>query len=81
MISLSDYGDIMGIETPLWTEWIKDESKLFKMMFPRTLAIADVAWSKSTIDYKEFRNRAANSLNALFIYDIEGSGAAPFRTR
>ena len=74
MISLSDYGDIVGIETPLWTEWIKDESKLFKMMFPRTLAIADVAWSKSTIDYKEFRNRAANSLNALFIYDIEGSG-------
>ena len=71
--SLSSVGNISGLETPLWTEWVKDENKLFKMMFPRALVIADVAWSSNTIDYKEFKNRVPNCLNALFVLDIEAS--------
>ena len=71
--SLSFIGNVVGMETPLWTEWIKDEKKLFKMMFPRTLAMADIAWTKNSIDYKEFKNRLTNSLDALFIIDIESS--------
>ena len=71
--SLSRYGNILGIESPLWTEWIKDEKQLFKMMYPRTLAIADIAWTNTSIEYKDFKNRTNNCLNALYILDVEGS--------
>ena len=70
MKSLEQVGNVFGIETPLWTEWIDDEDKLLKMAFPRTLAIAELGWSVVPGDYKEFKDRIDNGLDALFVLDI-----------
>ena len=70
MKSLEQVGNVFGIETPLWTEWIDDEDKLLKMAFPRTLAIAELGWSVAPRDYNEFKDRIDNGLDALFVLDI-----------
>ncbi|MHA1394905.1 MAG: beta-N-acetylhexosaminidase [Promethearchaeota archaeon] len=36
---------ILGVEYPLWTEWIPDQNKLEWQAFPRLLAGAEVAWT------------------------------------
>ncbi|MGD9605259.1 MAG: beta-N-acetylhexosaminidase [Bacilli bacterium] len=36
--------NVLGLEAPLWTEWIAAEDKLFFHMFPRLMAFADSAW-------------------------------------
>lgn len=38
-------GSIMGIEAPLWTEYVKTLNRADYQMFPRLGAIAEIAWS------------------------------------
>lgn len=49
---------VLGIEAPLWTEWVYDREKLDFNCFPRLCALAEVAWSsKKNKNYKQFLNR------------------------
>jgi len=49
---------ILGIEYPLWTEWVPDEKKLQLQAFPRLIAGAEVAWTKlENKKYEDFINR------------------------
>ena len=43
---------VIGIESPVWTEYIRDFNKLTEMCFPRWLAVADTAWNGN--DKKNF---------------------------
>ncbi|MCL6259438.1 beta-N-acetylhexosaminidase [Aquiflexum sp. TKW24L] len=43
--------NILGVESPLWSETITNREEIEFMMFPRLAAIAEVAWTK-----KELRN-------------------------
>ncbi len=36
---------IIGIESPIWTEFVTDFSKMTKMCYPRWLAVAENAWN------------------------------------
>ncbi len=36
---------IKGIESPIWTEYVRDFSKMSYMCFPRWLAVAETAWN------------------------------------
>ena len=36
---------VVGIESPIWTEYIRDFKKLTRMCFPRWIAVAHTAWS------------------------------------
>ena len=36
---------ILGIEAPLWTEWIEDQVHRDTAMFPRLTAYAEISWS------------------------------------
>ena len=50
---------VIGVETPLWTEFIEDFEKLCKMAFPRLLAVAERSWTyEESCDYADFRRRA-----------------------
>jgi len=50
--------NILGIESPLWTEWISTREKLEFQMFPRMAAVAELAWSDPvTRDYQDFLDR------------------------
>ncbi len=38
---------IIGIESPIWTEYVTDINKMAKLCFPRWLAVASTAWGGS----------------------------------
>ena len=44
---------ILGIEAPLWCEWVPDAARLEHMAFPRLSALAQRAWSGVTA-YEDF---------------------------
>lgn len=35
---------VLGLEAPLWTEWLSTASGIERMLFPRLLAVAERAW-------------------------------------
>jgi hexosaminidase len=63
---INDY-NILGIEAPLWTEWINNKDALEKHLFPRLAAVSEVAWTNQiNKDYSDFCNRLKHILN---LYD------------
>ncbi len=48
--------NILGVETPVWTEYIEDASRMEEMMFPRVIAVANTAWGGEFENYKDFLN-------------------------
>ena len=69
--------NIIGVEAPVWTEWINSTDKLFKHIFPRTLAVAENGWSSSEKDYNDFKNRVKNILD---IFDYMAVPYTPIRS-
>jgi len=56
---------VLGVQANVWTEYMPNASKAEYMMFPRLLALAEIAWSpKATRDYTSFlaRTRAHDPL-------------------
>lgn len=45
-----------GLQANLWTEHISDEARLFKMLHPRAMALAERAWNPKA-DYEGFLKR------------------------
>lgn len=57
---------IVGVETPVWTEYITDFERLCYMCFPRWFAVADTAWNgRDEKNYREFRLAAKSYCDAL----------------
>lgn len=49
---------VMGVEAPIWTEYICDFEKLCYMYFPRLAAVAENGWTKKEkLDYAGFESR------------------------
>jgi hexosaminidase len=68
-------GAIWGVEAPLWTEWVPTEEKADYMAFPRTVALAETAWTeRHNKDYDNFTERLENFYQ---IFDIMKIAAAP----
>lgn len=54
----AETGNILGIEAPLWTEFVKDSARLEWQMFPRLMAVAETAWTqRHQKDYTDFVRR------------------------
>ena len=50
---------LLGVQANLWAEWIPTDDHYEYMMWPRLLALAEVAWSQpARKDYDDFRERA-----------------------
>lgn len=50
---------LLGVQANLWAEWIPTDEHYEYMMWPRLLALAEVAWSQpGRKDYDDFRQRA-----------------------
>ena len=63
--------NILGIESPLWTEWVADEDKLHHQAFPRAIAFAETGWTrKEDKCYKDFVERLYNVLGILEAYEV-----------
>ena len=49
---------ILGIEAEMWTEYIRSFDDLKKKFYPRSIAVAEAAWSpENNKDYKDFKVR------------------------
>ena len=65
---------IYGVQANLWAEYIPTDNHYEYMMYPRLLALAEVAWSRpETKSYDAFRQRALREVSRL-----EGEGYHPF---
>ena len=50
--------NILGVEAPIWTEWVPNRDKLDFQVFPRLAAVAEIAWTAPKLkDYDSFVNR------------------------
>ncbi len=50
--------DIIGVESPLWTESVSNQNQVDYMTWPRMLALAEVGWTDMSYrNYREFKLR------------------------
>ncbi|MFX0075877.1 MAG: beta-N-acetylhexosaminidase [Candidatus Hermodarchaeota archaeon] len=70
-LSKKYHSKILGIEAPLWTEWVRNVRELDWQTFPRLLAIAESNWTpKEQKNFKSFRNRLEPILRRLDIIGV-----------
>jgi hexosaminidase len=66
---------VLGLEGPMWTEWVPTRARLDYQTYPRLTALAETGWSpKHRQDYGDFRRRLDVLLRR---FDILGIGYAP----
>lgn len=57
---------VKGIQGNLWTEYVPTEAHAEYMLYPRMLAVAEIAWNGTAEkDYKDFYRRALNETEHL----------------
>lgn len=57
---------VVGVQANLWTEYVLDESHAEYMLFPRVLALAEVAWTApERKEWEDFRKRANRHITIL----------------
>ncbi|MEX2715936.1 MAG: beta-N-acetylhexosaminidase [Candidatus Sigynarchaeum springense] len=67
--------NVLGIEVPLWTEWVRNTRRLHWQLFPRLLAAAETGWTPGQLkDYPSFKTRVASFYPRL---EHHGIRAAP----
>ena len=72
-----DARSILGLEFPLWTEWIPSKARLDYQVYPRLPAMAETGWtSKEGKDISDFRRRLPGFLERL---DRLGIAYAPLQ--
>lgn len=69
---LSEQGkkSVVGVETPLWTEWVSTLARADYLTFPRLCAVAETGWSTGEKNYEEFESRLAEFLHVLDLYKV-----------
>jgi len=68
-------GSILGLEFPLWSEWVPDRARLDYQVYPRLTAMAETGWTpRDRKDLADFRGRLEGFLRRL---DILGVCYAP----
>ncbi|MGZ6346803.1 MAG: beta-N-acetylhexosaminidase [Anaerolineales bacterium] len=72
-----DASSILGLEFPLWSEWVPDRPRLDYQVYPRLTAMAETGWTaKDKKDPEDFLRRLENFLIRLHHL---GVGFAPLR--
>lgn len=53
-------GDVMGVEAPIWTEYVETEDRMMYLCFPRYIAVAQTAWCENKPSYEKFESDLIN---------------------
>ena len=65
------HDNILGIEAPLWTEWVSNQKRIDWQTFPRLLAVSETAWSKiASKNYQSFEKRLDSHLDRLEVLGV-----------
>lgn len=62
---LDDESKLLGIEAPLWTEYVLNFDMIMYQTFPRLFAVSERAWSQWHTNYKDFERRAKHISESL----------------
>jgi hexosaminidase len=66
-----DAGSILGLEFPLWAEWVPGRARFDYQAYPRLPAMAETGWTpKSKKDFKDFRRRLEIFLKRLDRFEV-----------
>ncbi len=72
---------ILGVQANLWTEYITTPQKVEYALFPRLLALSEIAWSApNRKDFKDFEGRVAHQFHHLDKKNIHYRVPEPTRT-
>ncbi|MHA1331635.1 MAG: beta-N-acetylhexosaminidase [Candidatus Hodarchaeales archaeon] len=64
--------NILGVEAPLWTEWVPNIDRIDWQVFPRLTAVAESGWTpKENKDYSSFRKRLKFFLRRLDLLGVK----------
>lgn len=64
--------NVLGVETPIWTEHIEDFERMCYMCFPRLIACGESGWTREeNKDYQSFRERVKTYDEALRIMGVK----------
>lgn len=64
--SLSNVGNVLGVQCCLWTEFIETGAHAEYMLYPRLMALSEVAWTpQASRQYKDFIQRAMGQEQVL----------------
>lgn len=70
-LSAQQIKNVLGVQANLWAEYIGDEKHSEYMLFPRLLAVAEIAWNKNeTASVKNFVSKVQEMLPRLEKMDI-----------
>jgi hexosaminidase len=65
-LSETEAENILGVEAPLWTEFVPNRARLDFQVFPRLLAVAETGWTtREQKDWVDFRLRLTDFLPRL----------------
>jgi hexosaminidase len=64
-LSESEKKFVIGVQANIWTEYIPSERRLEYMVFPRMLAMAEVAWYKGGVDWSNFEQRVQKHFSLM----------------
>lgn len=65
-LNVEEEACILGLEFPLWTEWVPTQARLDYQTYPRLTAMAETAWTpKDRKDYADFCQRLVPFLKRL----------------
>ncbi len=63
--------NVIGVEAPLWTEWVPNIARLGWQIFPRLIASSEVAWTKkSKKNYDNFKEKLPFVLKKINSFGI-----------
>lgn len=69
------FSQVLGMEAPVWTEYIRDTVKLEFNIYPRLQALSEICWSaENRKDFADFEKRLAVNVKLL---DAKGINHAP----
>lgn len=58
VMGIKDDSNVLGIEVPQWTEYVRNEKKFDLNTYARLIAISEAAWTAENLkDYEDFRTR------------------------
>ena len=57
--------NILGVEAPVWTEFIDNPKRMEELLFPRIIAVACTAWQQEKFTYSKFLDASEDIIKKL----------------